>query len=38
MYLECVWVPGVTNRRTCSAAKMVRAYDSGVRAIVDRKR
>ena len=37
-YLEYVCVPGVTNLKTCSAAKIVKRYAREVREIVDRKR
>ncbi len=36
--LEKVCVPGSTRRRSLSAATIVRRYDSGVRAIVDRNK
>ena len=38
MYLEKVCVPGSTSRKSFSAATIVRRYDSGVRAIVDKNK
>lgn len=38
MNFEYVCVPGVTRRRTSSARVIVRSWESGVRAIVERKR
>jgi hypothetical protein len=38
MYLEYVCVPGVTIPRMFSTAKMVNAYATGVREMVERNR